>query len=470
MNVWKEAVITECWNARIQEFFGKNASVLARALRANETLKFCVLIGRAPIIIRAVMQYEECNFGKPCHDVIDWTRKFEPDIYIVSTMLKPSKTLLSSGGGLQHLWTATSPITTSSGYTGQPRQRYLQTQNSAQSKRQWQDARYPCRCQCLESNSNRRVKQIRMAHTSSSPPLPDHDPESYWPTLSPNQQPTPYDILSHPISGPYNKRRFTYLVKLYHPDSCATSGEQVGQPTSKTHPSVLPPQIRLRRYHLLIQAHSILSSPDRRAAYDRHGAGWASIPSLEDLRRENTARGWAAARDHQAGSPSHCATWEDWEEWWDRQVQRQRREDENIFAHDFTRYNETASERAERQAWWVAWIHARRHWPGYYPPASERQRTIYVSNGLFVLLIVSFTIGGAMYELSRAGRSSSSFMAQLERANQESWEDLSRRRKESREFENRGERVGRFLKERGDDRVFGGKIYEKASTDGEANT
>lgn len=57
MNVWKEAVITECWNARIQEFFGKNASVLARALRANETLKFCVLIGRAPIIIRAVMQY-----------------------------------------------------------------------------------------------------------------------------------------------------------------------------------------------------------------------------------------------------------------------------------------------------------------------------------------------------------------------------------------------------------------------------
>ena len=75
-----------------------------------------------------------------------------------------------------------------------------------------------------------------------------------------------------------------------------------------------------------------------------------------------------------------------------------------------------------------------------------------------------------MYELSRAGRSSSSFMAQLERANQESWEDLSRRRKESREFENRGERVGRFLKERGDDRVFGGKIYEKASTDGEANT
>ena len=380
-------------------------------------------------------------------------------------MLKPSKTLLSSGGGLQYLWTSASPITTSSGHTGQSHQRYFQTQTPSQS---WQDAKRLCRCQCLHGNPNRREKQIRMAHTSSSPQIPDHDPESYWPTLLPNQQPTPYDILSHPITGPYSKRRFTYLVKLYHPDSCPISSEQIRQPTSKTHPSRLLPQIRLQRYHLLIQAHKVLSSPNKRAAYDRHGAGWASIPSLEDLRQENTARGWAAAREYQAETPLHCATWEDWEEWWDRQAQKQWREDENIFAHDFTRHNETASERAEREAWWVAWIHERRRRPGYYPPASERQRATYASNGLFVLLIVSFTVGGAMYEFSRAGRSSSSIIAQLERANQEGWDDLSRRRRESREFENKGERVDRFLKDRGDDRVFGPKIHEKASVDGDA--
>ena len=66
-----------------------------------------------------------------------------------------------------------------------------------------------------------------------------------------------------------------------------------------------------------------------------------------------------------------------------------------------------------------------------------------------MFLVATAAITGVMYELDRAGKSSHSFMRELERKNKVNSIDLNRRRRESREDEDRRERgIGRFLKER----------------------
>ncbi|KAF2667189.1 hypothetical protein BT63DRAFT_427588 [Microthyrium microscopicum] len=93
---------------------------------------------------------------------------------------------------------------------------------------------------------------------------------------------------------------------------------------------------RLDRYRLIVAAHALLSDPEKRALYDTCGAGWLSDPS------SLLARSAAATR---ANGTARNATWEDWEAW-----------------------------RTSREK----------------PPEPQ-----YMSNGAFVLLLASLTLGAA---------------------------------------------------------------------------
>ncbi|CAG8012068.1 unnamed protein product [Penicillium salamii] len=116
-----------------------------------------------------------------------------------------------------------------------------------------------------------------------------------WPS---NSSFTPYDVLNIPRGARYSKRNYYDLVKIYHPDR-----------PLKDHPLFhqLTPEIRLQRYRIVVDAHELLSDPNKRASYDRTGAGW--VHTVPDTKV-----------DWQTPGPSVYAnaTWEDWERWHNR--------------------------------------------------------------------------------------------------------------------------------------------------------
>lgn len=83
-----------------------------------------------------------------------------------------------------------------------------------------------------------------------------------WPSTN---TPTPYDILGTSRGQKYQKAKYYDLVKAYHPDLSMASTFQS-----------LPKEERVERYRLVVAAHEILSNPQKRAAYDVHGVGWAT--------------------------------------------------------------------------------------------------------------------------------------------------------------------------------------------------
>jgi curved DNA-binding protein CbpA len=126
--------------------------------------------------------------------------------------------------------------------------------------------------------------------------------------------PTPYQILNVRPSETYNKVRFIELVKLYHPDhkthSCRTDTY-----------TQLPESVRLERYRLIVAAHSLLSDPVKRAAYNSHGIGW--LDGLDDTSIQKAA----AAGGNMANGTARNATWEDWERWrWEQEDEQERKE------------------------------------------------------------------------------------------------------------------------------------------------
>lgn len=124
-----------------------------------------------------------------------------------------------------------------------------------------------------------------------------------WPSSSSF---TPYDVIGQSRSAPYSKQRFYELVKIYHPDRPCN-----GHPLCKD----ITPEVRLQRYRIVVTAHEILSDPNRRAAYDQTGSGWAFNPV------ERHRRGPAGSADSDPIFSN--ATWEDWERWYARNGRRQ---------------------------------------------------------------------------------------------------------------------------------------------------
>jgi curved DNA-binding protein CbpA len=202
-----------------------------------------------------------------------------------------------------------------------------------------------------------------------------------WPS-SPN--PTPYEIFSHPRDAKYNKALFYELVKIYHPDRHRTTTD-----------SPISHAVRLERYRLVVAANEILSSPNKRRAYDLHGAGWDGNSTLQSLYQE-ADRSWR----NEPGNASRNATWEDWERW-----HRERNGDK------------------------------------------QPQTRVFMSNELFVVVLCSFVVLGSLTQARRANTATMNIVEMRDQKHAAISGDLKRRQDEKAPL-NRHERVESFLRQR----------------------
>ncbi|KAM0324906.1 hypothetical protein ACHAQA_007872 [Verticillium albo-atrum] len=216
-----------------------------------------------------------------------------------------------------------------------------------------------------------------------------HQPVHRWPS---HPHPTPYDIFAIDKTTPYTKARFYELVKLYHPDTNPREGGHTAPPGH----TGLPPAVRLERYRLVVLANTILSDPERRHAYDSHGAGWAldRRPAHEKARAAD--RHWRT----KPGNAANNATWEDWERW----------------------HAERAGE-------------------------PKPQQPLFMSNTHFVALILAAIAIGSAMQASRAGESAAHVVEQ--RGLQEiAINEALRRQGRETAGKGREERIEKFLRER----------------------
>ncbi|PMB68465.1 J domain-containing protein 1 [Beauveria bassiana] len=124
-------------------------------------------------------------------------------------------------------------------------------------------------------NGRRRRRSYSSSSSSSSS---DADPEQQPPRLvwPAHAKPTPYQVLHVDAGRPYEKTNFVRLVKLYHPDMhrSSSSGGNIQDGNNTTTTTTMSPQTRLHRYHLVVAAHQLLSSPAQRRRYDLYKMGW----------------------------------------------------------------------------------------------------------------------------------------------------------------------------------------------------
>ncbi|PNH29752.1 hypothetical protein VD0002_g8103 [Verticillium dahliae] len=216
-----------------------------------------------------------------------------------------------------------------------------------------------------------------------------HAAHHRWPSHS---NPTPYDIFAIDKATPYTKARFYELVKLYHPDTHPREGGHAA-PRGLTG---LPAAVRLERYRLIVLANTILSDPEKRQAYDAHGAGWALDRRPARERARAADRHWRT----KPGNAANNATWEDWERW-----------------------------------------HAARD--GNAVP----QQPVFMSNTHFVALILAVIAIGSAMQASRAGESAAHVVEQ--RGLQElAINEALRRQGRETAGKGREERIEKFLRER----------------------
>ncbi|GKT50648.1 J domain-containing protein 1 [Colletotrichum spaethianum] len=232
----------------------------------------------------------------------------------------------------------------------------------------------------VNHNSNPQNEPLK-PHNSGKPISPS------WPTCA---NPTPYDIFDIDKAAPYTKSRFAELVKQYHPD--------------KHHASALdslPSQTRLERYRLIVLANEILSSPDKRRAYDSFGAHW-HLPGtgIEDTRDiHEVYRQADKAWRHNGNNPAMNATWEDWERWHHRQAN------------------------------------------------GERQKPMYMSNASFAALVLAALAVGTVVQTTRM-ENSSAYILDKKHAHEANISEALRRQGEATAGKGREERIERFLRER----------------------
>ncbi|KAK1709729.1 hypothetical protein CaCOL14_012392 [Colletotrichum acutatum] len=217
---------------------------------------------------------------------------------------------------------------------------------------------------------------------------------SPWPTC---KNPTPYDIFAIDKAAPYTKARFAELVKQYHPD--------------KHHATALdslPAATRLERYRLIVLANEILSSPDKRRAYDAWGFGW-HIPGKtgaapEDINEvyRRADKAWRHGYARNGGdSPAMNATWEDWERWHERQANG----------------------------------------------GNERQKPMYMSNASFAALVLAALAVGTVAQTTRMDNSTATFL-EKKNAHEANISEALRRQGQAVAGKGREERIERFVRER----------------------
>ena len=231
------------------------------------------------------------------------------------------------------------------------------------------------------------------ATTSSTKTPHEQTNPIHWPkSLHPRTSPSPYQILCTKQGAPYSKKRFYELAKIYHPDR---NGHADGPDLS----SGLTGAVKMERYRLIVTAHEILSDPAKRKAYDTTGAGWDGRPDHGAPNHDwgqNYGTRWSGFDRND--SPFNCATWEDWERW--------------------------------------------------YLRGKAKQEPVYFSNGGFLVLVIAVVFLGGFGQSVRVGDYSSISQRQVGMIHDDASKALRLRKTESTGFENRDERLQKFLEVR----------------------
>lgn len=213
-----------------------------------------------------------------------------------------------------------------------------------------------------------------------------------WPeTPKGRASPTPYQIFDLKQNATYSKARYYQLVKLYHPDlnGCANHG--------------ISDKVKMERYRLVVSAHTILSDPAKRSAYDRFGAGW---DGRAETGERSSSSGTAGPFNHSYGDPNdpiwNNATWEDWERF------HQRRE-------------------------------------GTYP---EKRAPVYMANSYFLALIVALAIMGSSLNVNRAKDAGHYIVEQRDIVHDRAAKELRRVRQEAATLSSRQDKIDFFVRQR----------------------
>lgn len=230
----------------------------------------------------------------------------------------------------------------------------------------------------------------------------DHEEGAYstqheqhpWPTPPHGRStPTPYQIFAMKTTATYSKARFHELVKIYHPDRPSNPDSEI------------PRTIRTERYRLIIAAHTILSDPAKRSAYDRFGAGWDGRAEAGGGRPGHPpgpfSQNWSDPKDPIWQN----ATWEDWQ-----------------------RYYAWKNGHAEG-------VH-RRH-----------QAPVYLQNSYFLLLVAIFALMGGTANYTRAQDYGASFVERRDVAHDRAAKELRRVRQEASSG-SRQDRIDWFVRNR----------------------
>lgn len=228
--------------------------------------------------------------------------------------------------------------------------------------------------------------------------------EHPWPKPLEGQTcPTPYQIFAMKHKATYSKSRFYELVKVYHPDLSNGSS-----PDNVSH------QMKMERYRLIVAAHTILSDPAKRSAYDRFGAGWNG-------RAEVGGQPTWAQGSAQPGPFSHSwsdpadpiwqnATWEDWERFYARR----------------------AREQGAAQG-----------------TAQEQQgQGLYMQNAYFIALVMLLALMGGSANYNRAQDAGTLFVEQRDLVHDRAAKELRKVRQEMSGIKGRDERIQWFLRQR----------------------
>ncbi|EMD00017.1 hypothetical protein BAUCODRAFT_45916, partial [Baudoinia panamericana UAMH 10762] len=230
---------------------------------------------------------------------------------------------------------------------------------------------------------------------------PSQHSEQAWPTpLNGQQHPTPYQIFAMRSTGEYSKARFYEMVKVYHPDlsngSCNVAHH-----------------IKMERYRLIVAAHTILSDPVKRSAYDRFGAGWNGKAEVTEA--GGGAHPGPGPFTHSWGDHSDPiwanATWEDWERFYARRAQEQ---------------------------------------GGAEPDPKTRvpQAPVYMQNSFFLALVVMLAIAGSSANYGRAQDAGTYFVEQRDLMHDRAAKELRKVRQELGGVKGRQERIDWFVRQR----------------------
>ncbi|KAF2155362.1 hypothetical protein K461DRAFT_112072 [Myriangium duriaei CBS 260.36] len=217
--------------------------------------------------------------------------------------------------------------------------------------------------------------------------------------------PTPYQIFAISKTAPYSKTRFYELVKLYHPDRNGTCQNDALRSVS----SGISHDIKLERYRLIVAAHTILSDPVKRSAYDRWGAGWAG--------RTDIGTPW---------NPQHNAQGD---------------------AGPFTQWHDRANSDIWANATWEDWERWREKHDPHDGQASERQSPLFMSNSTFISVILVLAAVGSSWNYNRAENEGTRFLAARDAVHDQASKEL-RKVRQSTNQRPKDERIDWFVKNR----------------------